>query len=126
VTNAARKTYNVADPTPPASGEGGHPMTDRLERIERRLDTIEGEQRTHFRWMITMFVGLGGLFVASTSLLMARIDRSEDRISKMETAISALPAQVNQNLMQLTQTLAQTILAAQRLAPPPQPPQDQR
>lgn len=112
-------------------------MTDRLERIERRLDMIEGEQRTHLRWLFGSFVGLVGLVVTSTGFLLNRIDRIEvrledkvngveARLGRLEVSVNALPAQVNQNLMQLTQTLAQSILAAQRPAPPPLPPQDQK
>ena len=110
-------------------GGGGPPdMTDKLERIEKRLDAIESDQRTHLRWLLNSFVGLVGLILASTGFVLTRIDRTEDRISRLddrmgrlETSVSAIPAQVNQNLMQLTQTLAQAILAAQRPAPPPPP-----
>ncbi|HEY2418845.1 MAG TPA: hypothetical protein VGH84_13055 [Steroidobacteraceae bacterium] len=44
-----------------------------LERIERRLDTIEATQRTDFRWLLGIMLGgfsltLGG-FVATLGLI---------------------------------------------------------
>ncbi len=122
------------------SGEGPH--MPEMSDLERRLDTLESEHRTHFRWTIgTLIIVAFGLVTLITTLslgianfLSGRIERTEDRITRLddrvgriETAVSDLPTKINQNLMQLNQTLLQAVIAGatQRRPEPPSPPSPQ-
>ena len=111
-----------------------------MSDLERRLNTLEGEQRTHFRWTIgTMIVAFGILVTLITTLslgvanfLSARIERTDDRITRLddrvvriEAAVSDLPNKINQNLMQLNQTLLQAVMAGATQRRPELPPSPQ-
>jgi hypothetical protein len=128
--------FNVSTP-PPRSGEetddgnGGGPHMPNMSDLDRRLTTLEGEQRNHFRWTIgALLIAFGILVTLSIGIanfISGRVDRLDDRLGKVETGVADLPNKINQNLMQLNQTLLQAVLAGatqrhQESLPPPSPP----
>lgn len=111
----------LTPPAPLAGGPSG-PHTpnmsdDRLKAIDGRLIAIESEQRTHFRWTVTIALALAGLIATTTAFLMTRVDRVEDRLSRLETSVNELPAKIGSNLSQINQTLFQAIQAAKQVPP---------
>jgi hypothetical protein len=117
-----RKRSTTNDGT--SSGGGDIPT---MSDLERRLTTLEGEQRNHFRWtigtIIIVFGILASLSLGIANFLVGRVDRVDDRTAKLETAVSDLPNKINQNLLQLNQTLLQAVLAGATQRPtPPAPP----
>jgi hypothetical protein len=106
---------------PLKSGNGGGTFggmdDDRLKGIDGRLTAIEGEQRTHLRWSLTIALALAALIATGTTFLMTRIDRVEDRLTRLETNVNELPAKLTTSLAQLNQTLLQAVTASKQ-APP--------
>jgi hypothetical protein len=118
-------------------GDGGSDgMSARFAEIDRRLIGIEGEQRTHLRWLVGIFITLVALFVGGIGLILTRVDRADDklsrvdeRIGRVETAVAGVPGEVSSELRDIVQTLSQSITAAKQsppqilLIPAPIPPE---
>ncbi|UFS77189.1 hypothetical protein LPB73_07375 [Tardiphaga sp. 37S4] len=106
---------------PLKSGGGDGTFTDmddgRLKAIDTRLNSIESEQRTHFRWTVTIALALGGLVATSSAFLMTRVDRVEDRLTRLEGSVNDLPGRLSTSLNQINQTLFQAISAAKQSPP---------
>jgi hypothetical protein len=105
-------------------------MDDKIKAIEGRLGGIETEQRTHFRWTVTIGIALIAAFITGFGIMLARTDRTEDkiarleeRVGRLETGVAELPGKISQSLLQLNQTLLQAIIAGSSMRAPPQVPQ---
>lgn len=123
----------------PAGGGGG--TTDdmieaKLARLERRLEGIEGDQRTHFRWtlgtlfaVVSSFFALASLVLVSTTILLGRIDRIDDKLARVDERVTEMPGKMTQGMLEVNRTLSDAITAAKQqpaqviLLPAPSPTQ---
>ena len=62
-----------------------------LERIERRLDTIEATQRTDFRWLLGIMLGGFSLTIGGFGAVLGLIARSQHSICPQTARRPARP-----------------------------------
>lgn len=81
-------------------------MSDRLSRLEGAFD-----------WIKVTIAVISAVVIGSIAFLGVQIARVDSRISALSEKVDALPERVNANLRDLTNTLAQAILASKQTAP---------
>lgn len=78
-----------------------------------RLSRLEGA----FDWIKVMIAMISAVVIGGIAFLGVRIARVDSRVSALSEKVDALPERVNANLRDLTNTLAQAILASKQAAP---------
>ena len=120
-----RKRLGPPDGSGPSPPSPPHPnqMGDRVSRLEGALDWIK------VTIAVVTTVAIGGIAFIGAQLVRvdSRVSALSDKVSTLSEKVDALPERVNANLRDLTNTLAQTILASKQtvpqvvLLPAPQP-----
>src|SRR4051812_47905939 len=120
VVNLATKRHgSQGPPGPPSDGPPPDEMTEpRIDALEKRFTTLEGEHRTHFRWTIGTLLAAAGLLLTTTLttafFLFGRIDRADDKLARLHERVTELPGKLSQNLLDVNRTLSEAITAARQ------------
>lgn len=81
-------------------------MGDRLSRLEGAFD-----------WTKVTITVIAAVLIGGIAFIGVQITRVDGRVSALSDKVDALPEKVNANLRDLTNTLAQAILASRQVAP---------
>jgi len=104
-----RKRLNAPDGAgivPPEPPSHINQMSDRLSRLEGAFD-----------WMKITISIIAAVVIGGIAFIGVQITRVDGRISTVSGKVDALPDKMNANLRDLTNTLAQAILASKQTAP---------
>lgn len=104
-----RKRLNAPDGAgvvPPEPPSHVNQMSDRLSRLEGAFDWIK----------VTISI-IAAVLVGGIAFIGVQITRVDGRVSTLSDKVDALPDKINANLRDLTNTLAQAILASKQTVP---------
>lgn len=97
---------NGAGVVPPEPPSHINQMSDRLSRLEGAFD-----------WMKITISVIAAVVIGGIAFIGVQITRVDGRVSTLSDKVDALPDKMNANLRDLTNTLAQAILASKQTAP---------
>jgi len=97
---------NGAGVVPPEPPSHISQMSDRLSRLEGAFD-----------WMKITISVIAAVVIGGIAFIGVQITRVDGRVSTLSDKVDALPDKMNANLRDLTNTLAQAILASKQTAP---------
>ncbi len=93
-------------PVPPGPSSSLNQMGERLARLEGAFD-----------WIKVTITVISTVVIGGIAFLGVQIARVDSRVSALSDKVDALPEKVNAGLRDLTNTLAQAILASKQIAP---------
>lgn len=104
-----RKRSNTPDSgaiVPPEPPSHVNQMGDRLSRLEGAFD-----------WMKITISVIAAVVIGGIAFIGVQITRVDGRVSTLSDKVDALPDKMNANLRDLTNTLAQAIVASKQTVP---------
>lgn len=99
----APESAGVVPPGPPPNV---NQMSDRLSRLEGAFD-----------WIKVTIAVIAAVVIGVIAFVGVQITRVDGKISTVSEKVDALPDRINANLRDLTNTLAQAMLASRQIAP---------